>query len=82
MKREPAYAGIPHRIWRRRIVEALRNVNGQRMIRLEALGTEIKPDFRTSEVPWLRSLVDALVNDGIAETTTSGKTGTMVMLAE
>jgi len=82
MKREPAYAGIPHRIWRGRIVEALRNVNGQRMIRLEALGTEIKPDFRTSEVPWLRSLVDALVNDGIAETTTSGKTGTMVMLAE
>ena len=82
IKREPNHAGIPHRIWRGRIVEALRNVNGRRMIRLEALGTAIKTDFRAGEVPWLRSIVEALVNDGIAATKRSGKTRTMVMLAE
>ncbi|HUL43894.1 MAG TPA: A/G-specific adenine glycosylase [Bacteroidota bacterium] len=79
---EPRYDGIPHRIWRGKIVEALRNINGQRTLRLDALGSEIKPDFHARELPWLRSLVEALVKDGVVKTAIAKRSGTVVMLAE
>src|SRR5206468_630732 len=44
-KNEPSYNGVPQRIWRGKIVEALRNVNGRRSISMQHLGKAIKPTF-------------------------------------
>lgn len=79
-KTEPMYDGIPHRIWRGRIVERLRHINGGSSIRLRKVGLSIRPNFRNDELPWLRSLVDALVRDGIVETRGRGS-ATMVKFA-
>ena len=80
IKREPHYNGIPRRIWRGKIVEVLRNVNGRGYIEMNDIGTAINPDFNRKELPWLCSIVDALVNDGIAEVK-SVRSKTIVMLA-
>ncbi len=80
MKREPRYNGIPRRIWRGKVVEVLRNVNGRGSIEMNDIGTAINPGFKKKELFWLRSVVDALVNDGIAEMK-SVRSKTMVMLA-
>ncbi len=80
MKREPLYKGIPRRIWRGKVVEVLRNVNGRGSIEMNEIGTAINPDFNKKELPWLRSIVDALVVDGIAEVK-SVRSKTIVLLA-
>ena len=67
IKREPHYHGIPRRIWRGKVVEVLRNVNGRGYIEMNDIGSAINPNFNRKELPWLRSVVDALVVDGIAE---------------
>jgi A/G-specific adenine glycosylase len=64
-KPEPSYNGIPRRLWRGRMVEALRNTNGRRSMSLHDLGKAIKPDFAPHEVGWLTELVDRLTEDGI-----------------
>ncbi|OLD79846.1 MAG: hypothetical protein AUI33_02305 [Ignavibacteria bacterium 13_1_40CM_2_61_4] len=64
-KPEPSYNGIPRRLWRGRIVEALRNVERDRPLAVTELGRAIKPDFRTSELPWLIRVVDRLAKDGV-----------------
>jgi A/G-specific adenine glycosylase len=66
-KDEPMHYGIPRRIWRGRIVEALRNINDRGSIGLPGLGRVIKPDFRKTDDKWLRSLIILLQNDGIVE---------------
>ena len=65
---EPVYQDVPRRIWRGRIVEALRNVNGRGSISMHELGKSVKPDFKKRELPWLSSLIDALLRDGIVST--------------
>ncbi len=77
---EPAYQDIPRRIWRGRIVEVLRNVNGRGSISMPELGNSIKPDFMKRELPWLSSLIDALLRDGIVSTT-GHRNDARVMLA-
>src|SRR5271169_2567248 len=79
-KREPHYNGTPRRIWRGKVVEVLRNVNGRGHIEIREMGLAIKPDFNKKELPWLRSIVDVLVTDGIAEMK-SVRSKTIVMLA-
>jgi A/G-specific adenine glycosylase len=79
-KPEPTHDGVPRRIWRGRIVEALRNVNGNGSISLPSLGKTIKPDFRKADDTWLRSLIILLENDGIVETQNRRST-TFVSLA-
>ena len=64
-KPEPSYNGIPRRLWRGRIVQALRNVKADRPLAVADLGKAIKPDFRTSELPWLIGVVDRLAEDGV-----------------
>jgi len=66
---EPVYQDVPRRIWRGRIVEVLRNVNGRGSISLPELGKSVKSNFTNRELPWLSSLVDALLRDGIVSTT-------------
>jgi len=56
------------RYFRGRIVELLRvipecDVNG---VDLSQLGPQVREDFSTKDVPWLRNLVDGLQRDGLA----------------
>jgi len=64
-KREPAKDGIPNRIYRGRIIEALRRQNGQRRIGLDLLGRAIHPQYSPKHRPWLDSLMVGLEKDGL-----------------
>ncbi|MBI4547817.1 MAG: A/G-specific adenine glycosylase [Ignavibacteriae bacterium] len=75
-KSEPTYDGIPQRIWRGRLVEIFRCVNGKGTISMPHLGKAIKPTFTKREVPWLDRLVQTLQQDGIVD-----RVGNNVMLA-
>jgi A/G-specific adenine glycosylase len=66
-RREPSHDGIPNRIYRGRIVEVLRNVNGRGSIGLRELGVRIKTSFRRREEEWLRSLLRVLERDGLVK---------------
>jgi A/G-specific adenine glycosylase len=66
-KHEPSYGGIPSRLYRGRIVEVLRNINGQGRIGLRELGNRIKPPFKRGEEAWLHSLLRGLENDGLVK---------------
>lgn len=65
IKNEPGYAGIPRRLWRGRVVEALRDVGDGESVHVDILGKRIKPDFGSRDRKWLKGLVVVLVNDGI-----------------
>ncbi len=79
--KEKKYDGIPLRLWRGKIVEALRNVNGEGSVTLAELGKRIKKDFNSKESLRLQSLIDSLEKDGIAQTEKRGRL-TLLMLAE
>jgi len=63
-KLEPMHVGIPQRLWRGKIVEVLRNVDGEG-VSLPKLGKKIKLDFSRSELQWLNNLIVKLEHDGI-----------------
>ena len=65
---EPTYDGVPRRIWRGRIVEALRNVNGRGSLPVLQLGRNIKGDFRPEETQWLLGIISGLEKDRIVVT--------------
>jgi len=72
-KREPAREGIPNRIYRGRIVEALRNLNGTSSIGQHQLAVSIKPNYRRGDRKWFRQILVDLERDGLvrlARTTT------------
>lgn len=60
---EPTYGGVPRRIWRGRIVEALRD--GPPTMAVARIGKIIKPDFRRHDMPWLTGILAGLERDGI-----------------
>jgi A/G-specific adenine glycosylase len=64
-QREPALNGIPHRIYRGRIVEALRGLNGTQSIRADVLARAIHPNFGRRNVTWFRTLLSRLERDGL-----------------
>ena len=66
-KNEPSYEGIPRRIWRGRIVDALRAVDPAKSVSLMKLGKVVKPGFVKHELPWLRDLITKLESDGIVD---------------
>jgi len=59
------YDGIPQRIWRGKIVQKLRALDGTQSVSMQRLGESIRQNFRRSELPWLASVVDLLRNDGL-----------------
>jgi A/G-specific adenine glycosylase len=69
-KEEPSHDGIANRLYRGRIVEVLRNVNGRGDIGLRELGKRIKTPFKKSEEVWLRSLLRSLERDGLVKIVT------------
>ncbi len=67
LKMEPSHEGIPNRLYRGRIVEVLRSLNGSRPVSLRKLGTKIKTPFRRSDEDWLRGILDDLQRDGLVK---------------
>jgi A/G-specific adenine glycosylase len=79
-KQEPSYDGVPSRLYRGRIVEVLRNVNGHGKISIHELGKRIKTSFKRSEEAWLRSLLRSLENDGLVRIDRHYPNGDLVSL--
>jgi len=62
-KGEPGFHGVPNRIYRGRIVEALRGEAEGRTA--GALGKVLHPDFSPRDIPWLEKLIAGLERDGL-----------------
>jgi A/G-specific adenine glycosylase len=62
-KKEPGMNGIPNRVYRGRIVEALRTSGAGMTAR--ALGNVICPKFSADQYRWLESLLSGLERDGL-----------------
>jgi len=66
-KTERLYGGLPVRIYRGRIIEHLRRLNGRSRIAVEDLGPFIKPNFSQKDKPWLNRIVHKLQADGLLQ---------------
>src|SRR5512142_3314552 len=67
-RQEPSHAGIPRRLWRGKIVEALRSAAPRgRPLTLLQLGRIVKPGFTPGELGWLKRVAEQLTRDGVAE---------------
>jgi len=85
-KKESSLAGVPNRMYRGRIIEVLRTVNGSgtrgKGIRADVLGRSIYTPFSDRNAVWLQRLLEGLVKDGLVMTKGNGTLKTRrVMLA-
>lgn len=64
-KAEPGRSGIPNRIYRGRIVEALRTLKHGQSISSGVLARKAKHDFRDGDREWFNSLLESLERDGL-----------------
>lgn len=64
-KNEPARDGIPNRIYRGRVVEALRNLGHGETIGAHRLARKIKTDFGEKDRNWFDLLLSSLEHDGL-----------------
>jgi A/G-specific adenine glycosylase len=71
---ERLYGGQPIRIYRGRIVEQLRRLNGKSSIDVHSLGRLIKPNFSRKETDWLTSILSKLQREGLLHLRRSGST--------
>lgn len=65
VRREPGQDGIPNRIYRGRVIELLRNLNGTRFISAKAVGKSIKSTYTRRDRIWLSRLLGSLEEDGL-----------------
>ena len=70
MKSEPGRLGVPRRIYRGRVVEALR---GKKWLSARRIGETILPGYTAGDAGWLRELLGGLRNDGLIVLYPSGK---------
>ncbi|HAL56126.1 MAG TPA: A/G-specific adenine glycosylase [Bacteroidetes bacterium] len=70
-KSEPARDGVPNRVYRGRVVEALRNLDANRSIPFPTLGRMLKPNFSRRDKAWLTKLLTDLERDGLIATRSS-----------
>lgn len=66
-KSEPAKEGIPNRIYRGRIIQALRELGTGKTIVSETLAESVKPGFRSADKRWFESLLQGLQSDGLLQ---------------
>ena len=69
-KQEPMRDGIPHRIYRGRIIETLRQHHGRKRLHPDAVGRTIHPEYSSKHRRWLESLLTGLVKDGLIRRST------------
>ncbi|MEK9136564.1 MAG: hypothetical protein AAB393_05530, partial [Bacteroidota bacterium] len=66
-KQEPSRDGVPNRIYRGRIIEALRQYRGRRRLHPDDIGKQIRPTYSSRDRFWLRSLLAGLERDGLIQ---------------
>ena len=75
-KKESSLSGVPNRMYRGRIIEVLRKVNGSgtrgKGIRADVLGRTIYARFSDRNAVWLQRLLEGLVKDGLILTKGNG----------
>lgn len=62
---EPSRDGLPNRIYRGRIVSALRETRATQFISAHKLGHTVKPSYSLRDKKWLEQLVRGLEKDGL-----------------
>lgn len=62
---EPSRDGLPNRIYRGRIVDALRRTTGSNYVSFAHLGRKVKDSYSIQDEPWLERLMKALEKDGL-----------------
>jgi A/G-specific adenine glycosylase len=72
--REPARGGIPNRIFRGRVVEVLRNLNGRKSIPVKILARKVKTDYSRTDERWFAGILRNLERDGLVKLRTSAST--------
>ena len=72
--REPGRDGLPNRIYRGRVVEVLRNLNGRKSIDVRNLARKIKPDYDGNDGRWFKRLLRSLERDGLVRLRTAAST--------
>lgn len=70
-KTEPSHLGVPRRVWRGRIVEALRAARGPRSI--TELRRLVRPSGEPASAQWLGEIVGRLEKDGVVEVRREGR---------
>ncbi|CAG0979750.1 partial Adenine DNA glycosylase, partial [Anaerolineae bacterium] len=68
-KPERSLYGIPHRIYRGRIIEQLRLSGPRRALPLASLGPKVLPQFGPRHTGWLERLMKGLERDGLVRIT-------------
>lgn len=63
---EPGKGGIPNRIYRGRIVDALRNLNGRRFLTLKQMAAKAAPKVQMHR-RWFLGLLEGLEKDGLVD---------------
>ena len=69
---EPAFMGVPRRIYRGKIIQQLRERDGERHLTALELGKLICRRFSRRNERWLAGLLDALQKDGLVKVTGNG----------
>ena len=64
-KPEPGRHGIPNRVYRGRVIESLRHLQGTRTFTVTQIGKAIKPNYSPRDARWLEKLLHALRRDGL-----------------
>lgn len=78
---ERGRGGTPNRIFRGRIVEVLRNLNGRGSISSSLLAKSVKQDYQHRDRRWFTELLDNLERDGLVQLR-KFKSGVRVSLPE
>jgi len=73
-KVEPGREGIPNRLYRGKVVEVLRNVNGRQFLSFSYLAKQVKPNYQERDKRWLRGILHGLERDGLIATKQHGST--------
>lgn len=76
-KHEPSLDGTPNRVYRGRVIEALRRKNGVATLRADILGRAIHGTFNTQHERWLKTLLLGLQHDGLILVRGNGTLSTM-----
>lgn len=71
-KGEPQFRGIPHRLYRGRVIEYLRNCNGTSPAQLGVVAAATVPGFTKRNAAWFMRIVKGLEKDGLVTITGGG----------
>ena len=72
-KKKKSTRHIPDRIYRGKIIEALRHASDRHPVELHNLGSQIKENFASADFLWIQALAEKLQRDGLVTITKKRK---------